>query len=132
MPKTKTPASEMSRPAAKVPAAKVSRPAAKKVLPSMTLLISQMKGLEKSIENANKGIQELRLQMVQHSPVKVGDIIEVTAHAYRGKKMKVDDVKVTKSYWGVLKFHAKGKVLRADGTPGLKVGECFIEIRKAK
>ncbi len=76
-------------------------------------------------------IESLNKEMSIRGPIKIGDIVEVTGYSCRGKKMVVDRLWISNDQsWlrGRYGVKAKGRVLKKDGTPGLRIAYYFIEV----
>lgn len=83
-------------------------------------------------EEWDKNIKRLNKEMAFAGPVKIGEIVEVTGYANAGKKMIVDRIRIVAGgVWDRYGVKARGRVLKKDGTPGLKTAEHFIEVAVA-
>lgn len=71
--------------------------------------------------------------VIERCPHKVGDIVECNGYAFEGKSMKIAEIFLKEEFDFNVKdgdryrfaWHMRGKVLKADGTPGERDGERF-------
>ena len=87
--------------------------------------IEDLKLLEKAVVDAKKTLKGAQDEFAeQHSPVAVGDVIEVTGYVNKGKKIKVCSI-AYKSGWDS-GIYAYGNIIKKDGIEGSKKASCKV------
>ena len=82
----------------------------------------QLDEIRNRIEALENEYAKVKMEWVRkYHPLKVGDVVEITGVAYRGKQMRVISVGIAKSI-GKYVWFANGGVLKKDGTPGFQAG----------
>jgi hypothetical protein len=90
-----------------------------------------IKEQDKVIDAAKREIDRIKKNLVELAPHKVGDVIEANGYAFKGKKFQIDSVYVTEQY-GRWEYRYAGRVLKADGTPGLQTARHDADVFPAK
>jgi hypothetical protein len=87
--------------------------------------------LEIEVEAAKDRLNAYKEELAaDEAPVKPGDVTRVTGYAWMGFNMEVEHVELDCRRWqsGVLVWRATGKILKANGKPGLHTGEATWRI----
>ena len=92
--------------------------------------VRAIKAQEKIKNEADKEIDRISKVMAQKfCPIKIGDIVTVNDFTHTGKQMQVKTVAVMRRWGEVHGFHARGPIIRKDGTPGVQFGLHFREMK---
>ena len=86
--------------------------------------MKRLEELRELRDAAQQHFAEYRVDCVVEAPAQVGDITPATGWAYQGKDMMVTSIELArmgfKPNW---RWHAHGKIMKHDGTPGHNSGE---------
>ena len=94
---------------------------------SMKILQKELSELESDMKTIKDKINNKRLDLAEHCPVKLGDKVDVNGYPHQGKQIVVSSIDYSEyqDWTGKNKTHylCKGYVLKKDGTTSCHVGE---------
>lgn len=73
----------------------------------------------------------LNERIAREGPMKIGDIIICNDYSFKDKSFKVETVRLNKDWFNNYEIIAKGRILKADGTPGKNKGKHTISVKRS-
>jgi len=87
---------------------------------------NRIKEIWRLIVESQNHIDDLKKELIELAPIKVGETINPNYYSYLGKKMIVTSIIIKETPWSIKnkwEWVAYGNIIKSDGTPGKQVGE---------